>query len=178
MDNLDRQYWIEFITRLVRKDYRPEPTLPESNQGFFNAVSDTFDEPSGIEKTNANQTIDNISLKKGLSFAQMLFQFIDEKRMDEVKLYQFVGISRSVFSKIRSRDAYQPDKDTVFKFAIGLKLNIEEGIIFLASAGFNFKLSSNRDLIIRHCLKLSKFDLLLVDQLLVRFKEKTLFSEK
>jgi hypothetical protein len=108
----------------------------------------------------------------------MLFKFINDKHIDEVKLYQHVMVSRSVFSKIRSSDAYQPDKDTVFKFAIGLRLNLEEGITFLAAAGFNFKLSSYRDLAIRHCLETAKFDLLMVDQLLDQFKEKPLFSLK
>jgi hypothetical protein len=178
MDTFDRQYWIELITRLVHRDYRPEPTLPESDVIFFNVTRKTSNEAKGIDHTKSNEKDYTISFKKGLSFRQMLFQFIDEKKMDEVKLYQFVMVSRSVFSKIRSNDAYQPDKDTVFKFAIGLKLNVEQAITFLASAGFNFKLSSHRDLIIRHCLELSKFDLLMVDQLLVGFKEKTLFSEK
>lgn len=177
MDIFDRKYWLEVIARLVRRDYRPEPTLSESVHPLL-ADDDLIEEPKFTNRLHSKINANKIQFKKGNSFSETLFQFIDEKHIDEVKLYQHVMVSRSVFSKIRSSNAYQPDKDTVFKFAIGLRLNLEEGINFLAAAGFNFKLSSYRDLVIRHCLQESKFDLLLVDQLLVEFKEKPLFSLK
>ncbi len=177
MDIFERKYWVEVIARLVRRDYRPEPKVLESTHPLL-ADDDIIEEPKLFHRLLAQVDANKIHFKKGLSFSATLFKFIDDRHINEVKLYQHVMVSRSVFSKIRSIDTYQPDKDTVFKFAIGLRLNLEEGITFLASAGFNFKLSSNRDLIIRHCLELSKFDLLMVDQLLVDFKEKPLFSEK
>ena len=177
MDIFERKYWVEVIARLVRRDYRPEPTVSESTHPLL-ADDDFIEEPKLPNRLHSMVDANIIHFKKGLSFSEMLFKFINDKRIDEVKLYQHVMVSRSVFSKIRSSDAYQPDKDTVFKFAIGLRLNLEEGITFLASAGFNFKLSSNRDLIIRHSLEVGKFDLLMVDQLLIEFKEKPLFSEK
>ncbi len=177
MDIFERKYWVEVIARLVRRDYRPEPTVSQSTHPLL-ADDDIFEKPKFINRLHDHVDANILHFKKGLSFSEMLFKFINDKKMDEVKLYQHVMVSRSVFSKIRSSDTYQPDKDTVFKFAIGLRLNLEEGITFLASAGFNFKLSSNRDLIIRHCLELAKFDLIMVDQLLVDFKEKPLFSEK
>jgi hypothetical protein len=178
MDIFDRRYWVEVLARLVRRDYRPEPTLSDSSDGFLYAESHIINDQTAIKGPKYHQKDHQVALKKGISFTQMLFQFIDDKHIDEVKLYQHVMVSRSVFSKIRSNQTYQPDKDTVFKFAIGLRLNLEEGITFLASAGFNFKLSSHRDLVIRHCLETAKFDLLLVDELLYQFKEKPLFSLK
>ena len=177
MDIFERKYWVEVIARLVRRDYRPEPTVSQSTHPLL-ADDDIIEEPKLTNRLHSMVNANIIHFKKGLSFSVMLFKFIIDKDIDQVKLYQHVMVSRSVFSKIRSSDTYQPDKDTVFKFAIGLRLNLEEGITFLASAGFNFKLSSNRDLIIRHCLELAKFDLIMVDQLLVDFKEKPLFSEK
>jgi hypothetical protein len=177
MDIFERKYWVEVIARLVRRDYRPEPTVSQSTHPLL-ADDDINEEPKLTNRLHSMVNANIIHFKKGLSFSEMLFKFINDKDIDQVKLYQHVMVSRSVFSKIRSSDTYQPDKDTVFKFAIGLRLNLEEGITFLASAGFNFKLSSNRDLIIRHCLELAKFDLIMVDQLLVDFKEKPLFSEK
>ena len=177
MDIFERKYWVEVIARLVRRDYRPEPTFSESTRPLL-ADEDIGDESPFINSLKFKKVDNKILFKKGLSFSETLFKFIDDRHINEVKLYQHVMVSRSVFSKIRSSDAYQPDKDTVFKFAIGLRLNLEEGITFLASAGFNFKLSSNRDLIIRHSLEVGKFDLLMVDQLLIEFKEKPLFSEK
>jgi hypothetical protein len=177
MDIFERQYWVEVLARLVRRDYRPEPKVSESTHPLL-ADDDINQEPKFTNRLHSMVNANIIHFKKGLSFSEMLFKLIDDKHIDEVKLYQHVMVSRSVFSKIRSSDAYQPDKDTVFKFAIGLRLNLEEGITFLAAAGFNFKLSSYRDLAIRHCLETAKFDLLMVDQLLDQFKEKPLFSLK
>ena len=177
MDILERKYWVEVIARMVRRDYRPEPTVLESTHPLL-ADDDIIEEPKFSKRFHSTVDANIIHFKKGSSFSEMLFKLIDDKHIDEVKLYQHVMVSRSVFSKIRSSDVYQPDKDTVFKFAIGLGLNLEEGITFLAAAGFNFKLSSYRDLAIRHCLQSAKFDLLFVDQLLDQFKEKPLFSLK
>jgi hypothetical protein len=172
MNIFDEKYWLETIARLVRRDYRREEKDSDNNQnGILEAESDLLPH-------FAYKRVDKISLEKGLSFSELLFKFIDDRQLNEVELYQHVGVSKSVFSKIRTDDDYQPDKDTVFKFAIGLQLNLEEGIEFLASAGFNFKVSSHRDLVIRHCLSLRKYGLMMVDHLLIQFNEKALFSLK
>ena len=172
MNIFDEKYWLETIARLVRRDYRREEKDFDNNQnGILEAESDLLPH-------FAYKRVDKISLEKGLSFSELLFKFIDDRQLNEVELYQHVGVSKSVFSKIRTDDDYQPDKDTVFKFAIGLQLNLENGIEFLASAGFNFKVSSHRDLVIRHCLSLRKYGLMMVDDLLIQFNEKPLFSLK
>ena len=172
MNIFDEKYWLETIARLVRRDYRPEEKDFDNNQnGILEAESDFLPH-------FAYKQVDKITLEKGFTFSELLFKFMDAGKFKEVELYQHIGVSKSVFSKIRTDDDYQPDKDTVFKFAIGLKLNLEEGIEFLASAGFNFKVSSHRDLVIRHCLSLRKYGLMMVDNLLIEFKEKTLFSLK
>jgi hypothetical protein len=172
MNIVDEKYWLETIARLVRRDYRLEEKDFDNNQnGILEAESDLLPH-------FAYKRVDKISLEKGLSFSELLFKFIDAGKVKEVELYQHVGVSKSVFSKIRTDDDYQPDKDTVFKFAIGLQLNLEDGIEFLASAGFNFKVSSHRDLVIRHCLSLRKYGLMMVDDLLIQFNEKPLFSLK
>ena len=172
MNIFDEKYWLETIARLVRRDYRLEEKDFDNNQnGILEAESDLLPH-------FAYKRVDKISLEKGLSFSELLFKFIDAGNVKEVDLYQHVGVSKSVFSKIRTDDDYQPDKETVFKFAIGLQLNLEDGIEFLASAGFNFKVSSHRDLVIRHCLSLRKYGLMMVDDLLIQFNEKPLFSLK
>jgi hypothetical protein len=172
MNIFDEKYWLETIARLVRRDYRLEEKDFDNNQNRI------LEAESDLLPHFAYKRVDKISLEKGLSFSELLFKYIDAGQFKEVELYQHVGVSKSVFSKIRTDDDYQPDKDTVFKFAIGLQLNLEDGIEFLASAGFNFKVSSHRDLVIRHCLSLRKYGLMMVDDLLIQFNEKPLFSLK
>jgi hypothetical protein len=172
MNIFDEKYWLETIARLVRRDYRPEEMDLDNNQNRI------LEAEGDLLPHFEYRRVDKITLEKGFTFSELLFKFIDDRQLNEVELYQHVGVSKSVFSKIRTDDDYQPDKDTVFKFAIGLQLNLEEGIEFLASAGFNFKVSSHRDLVIRHCLSLRKYGLMMVDNSLIQFNEKPLFSLK
>lgn len=181
MSIVDQRDWLETIARLVRRDFRLEEIVWDFPQrDVLESEKDvTLEKPHRIRNIEeANERVGAIDFEKGLSFSEQLFTLIDDGHVDEVKLYQYVGVSKSVFSKIRSNHDYQPDKDTVFKFAIGLKLNLEIGIELLASAGFNFKVSSHRDLVIRHCLSLRKYDLMMIDELLLQFNEKPLFSLK
>jgi hypothetical protein len=172
---------LETIARLVRRDFRLDEIewdIP-SHRILESEIDGTLEKPHRIKNIeDGNQRTGAIAFEKGLSFSEQLFTLIDDGHVDEVKLYQYIGVSKSVFSKIRSNQNYQPDKDTVFKFAIGLKLKLETGIDLLASAGFNFKVSSHRDLVIRHCLSLRKYDLMMIDELLIQFNEKPLFSLK
>jgi hypothetical protein len=172
MNIVDEKYWIETIARLVRRDYRPEQEASDAN------AKGILEEDDDLLPQFAYKHISKIKLEKGFTFSELLFKLMDAGKFKEVELYQHIGVSKSVFSKIRTDDDYQPDKDTVFKFAIGLQLNLENGIEFLASAGFNFKVSSHRDLVIRHCLSLRKYKLMMVDDLLIQFNEKPLFSLK
>lgn len=182
----DKTYWIQYITRLVNRD--------------FQNISD--EEDALLQEGHLYQEIngpkDHIRYKKvkaglfphalapqpliikevGKSFSDTLFAFIRKKDVDEVKLYQKIGISRSVFSRIRSDKQYQPERDNVYRFAIGLELNLDEAIQLLQSAGYYFKLNSRTSLVIRHCLANGIYELMAVDEILVTNHENPLFSSK
>lgn len=177
----------ELLQRYVRLNYREEQSFLRSLQSKTKAKH----APSSIHpfikikevKTNneRNEFLEDAQLTlppKSKTFHQILFELMDKKNMDEVFLYQDINISRTHFSKIRSSINYQPTKATVFKFAIGLKLNLEEAVLLLTSAGFSFKLSSYTDLIIRWALQQGIFDHAWIDEALVDYKESPLFSIK
>jgi hypothetical protein len=178
---MNRKYWIDYIKRLVKRDYRPEPTLDEDIIPSISKKNDSPDDQDNNESKDFSIFYNKLSIPKikpGKTFRERLFEFIDNRSMDEVKLYQQLGISRSIFSKIRSNDKYQPDRDNAFRFSIGLRLNLDETIEFIGSAGFNFKVSSERDLVIKHCIENHIYELMLVDEILVGCGVEAMFSKK
>jgi hypothetical protein len=177
----------ELLQRYVRLHYREEPTFRRSlhTKTKINHAPSSIHPSLKLKADNINKDrneyLEDAQLTlppKSKTFHQVLFELMDEKNIDEVSLYQDIQISRTHFSKIRSSIHYQPTKATVFKFAIGLKLNIEESILLLTSAGFSFKLSSYTDLIIRWALQQGIFDHSWIDEALVDYKEPPLFSIK
>jgi hypothetical protein len=93
MDIFERKYWVEVIARLVRRDYRPEPKVLESTHPLL-ADDDIIEEPKFSKRFYSTVDANIIHFKKGLSFSEMLFKLIDDKHIDEVKLYQHVMVSR------------------------------------------------------------------------------------
>lgn len=182
----DKAYWIQYITRLVNRDYR---NISDEEDEFLSQgnLHEELDEPIDQIKyqkvraglfPNALAPQPLIIKEVGKSFSDTLFAFIRSKDVDEVKLYQKIGISRSVFSRIRSDKQYQPERDNVYRFAIGLELNLDEAIQLLQSAGYYFKLNSRTSLVIRHCLANGIYELIAVDEILVNNHENPLFSSK
>lgn len=177
MTIFDRDYWIQHITRLVNRDYRPNT---ESIQALLKE-EDTEDldeyKPTLLYSKAFNATI-LPTFKKGKSFSQILFEFIDKKGIDEVQLYQSIDMSRALFSKIRTDDHYRPERNTVYRFIIGMRLNMEEAIVLLKAAGYIFHAGDKTSLIIHHCVSNGVFKQSIIDSILVHNQENPLFSEK
>lgn len=74
----------------------------------------------------------------GKGFSDTLMELIDKRGLKDSECYTRSNISRKLFSKIRSNPDYHPEKRTVFAFAIGLGLSMEETERLLQSAGYAF----------------------------------------
>ena len=115
-----------------------------------------------------NELERNLSQRR-TTFSKMLFQIIDEKKMDEVGCYKKANVSRKVFSKIRGDKEYQPSKRTVLAFAVTLGLSLEEADELLKSAGYAFADSDDTDLIIQYFIEHKITDLAQVNYALIDF---------
>ena len=117
-----------------------------------------------FETVGIKHSFDDIETKP--SFQEMLFKFIDSKKLNEVEVYKKADIDRKHFSKIRSNIKYNPLKKTVIKLIFGLELNFDEAEELLESAGFTLSESLKADMIVRYFIDNKIFDLdLLFDTL-------------
>ena len=78
-----------------------------------------------------------IVVKKAEKFYDLLKAFMQRASMEEVELYTRAGLSKAVFSNIRSEKSV-PKQETVIALALALKLNLAETKLLLESAGHSF----------------------------------------
>lgn len=126
-----------------------------------------------------NRVTDSRSLDEMLddmtdTFSEALFKLIDAKGMTDPQVYKKANINRKHFSKIRTNQDYKPKKSTVFALAIALELNLAETRELLARAGYTFSYSNVSDVIIEYFIKLGKYDIDIINQVLFENGESTL----
>ena len=126
-----------------------------------------------------NRVTDSRSLDEMLddmtdTFSEALFKLIDAKGMTDPQVYKKANINRKHFSKIRTNQDYKPKKSTVFALAIALELNLAETRELLARAGYAFSHSNVSDVIIEYFIKLGKYDIDIINQVLFENGESTL----
>jgi len=110
-----------------------------------------------------------INDNKKPSFKKILFNFIDEKELDDSVVYKKAMITRKHFSKIRCNDNYHPNKKTVIQFALALELNEENCNFLLESASYSLSSNNEFDLIIKFCIQNKIYDLIDVNYALDYF---------
>ena len=125
--------------------------------------------------SNSDDNLDVFG-QKSKTFSQTLLDFIDNKKTTDVDCYKRANIDRRLFSKIRSNEEYQPSKNTVFAFAIALKLNLQETQTLLASAGYSLSHSFNTDIILEYFIEKKKYDINLINIALAEYNEKAIGS--
>ena len=108
---------------------------------------------------------------KDESFSAMLMRLITEGGEKNSTIYNRANIDRRHFSKIVNHDDYQPSKQTVLAFAIALKLGFEKTKALLAAAGFTLSNANLADVIVSAFIENQIFDVILVNQILYKYKQ-------
>lgn len=93
----------------------------------------------------------------------------------DADFYNYVNISRQVFSNMRKSD-YDPNLDTVYKILIGLEYNLLDSVILMENAGYTFTFKTKKQLIIIFCILNEIHEPADVDELLTYSGAGVLFS--
>jgi len=123
--------------------------------------------PTSKPKRKLEDVVDHLDE----TFSQRLLRLIDERSYKDPEVYRRANIDRKLFSKIRSDEYYQPSKATAIALAIALKLNRDETIDLLGTAGYTLSRSNKSDVIIEYFIKEKSYDLFEINQVLFKYNQ-------
>ena len=110
------------------------------------------------------------------TFSEKTLELIEQKGMEEVSVYKKCGLDRRIFSRIRNEKEYQPSKRTALVLAIVLELELEQTEEFLARAGYALSPCLLEDVIIKMLIKEGIYEPADIDDGLLIFGARPLFS--
>ncbi|MCA1055720.1 hypothetical protein LCM10_12050 [Rossellomorea aquimaris] len=143
---------------------------------LHNTIDLCLEAPQNIynEELVPNELEDFITINRKPTLNQILFQFIDEKGVNDSAVYKKAGLDRRHFSKIRSNPDYHPKKPTLISLALALELDRDDAEDLLNTAGYSLSESETFDLIIQFCLNKKIYDLHIVNEILHYYELKPL----
>lgn len=126
------------------------------------------------EETFDSESLDELLDVEDMTFQQKLLYLIDEEGLKDSEFYKCAGITKQVFSNIRSNEDYQPKKETVIGAILALKLDIEDAEDLLERAGYAFSPTSKFDVIITYCIRHNIYSIMEVNEALFKYNQKIL----
>lgn len=159
------------ISEAICNDYVYERDEITSNESmvFRSEMVVKYDCSRGNETT---KLLHEYIKSKDKSFANKLFELIDERGMTDIECYKKANVDKKTFSKIkRNPETYKPSKHTAVAFAIALKLNLDETQELLASAGLTLSHSFTFDKIIRFFIEKGIYNVFEINEALFEFDQ-------
>lgn len=118
-----------------------------------------------VHESSEEYKILNIK-KNEKSFNELLFEYIDKFKINEVELYKKANIDRRIFSKIRSNIDYHPSFGTVTLLALALNLPSNDYENLLKSASYSLPQNSYINIALKYCFDEKIYDINRVDEIL------------
>ena len=169
----DLQAFIDenYVGAQVKEEYRGRDNtrLFEERYGLR-----TEKEEDKAKLSASTGSLDDILKDGGQTFQQRLLELIDQAGIKDSAFYQKAGITKQVFSTIRSNVDYQPKKETAIASALALELDMEGAEDLLKRAGYAFSSSSRFDLIIKYCIDHKLYGIMDVNEALFKYDQKLL----
>ncbi|MDD5806257.1 MAG: hypothetical protein PUD02_02835 [Eggerthellales bacterium] len=125
---------------------------------------DTGSMPFGTEEPDLDQLLRSLDE----SFVTTLLHLIDARSMSDAEVYRRAGLSRQLFSKIRSDEHYRPKKHTAIALALALKLDLGQTQDLIGRAGYTLTNASKFDLVIKWFIGRRNWDLRVINDALYR----------
>ena len=182
--DLSSNYLAE-IERLQQENIRLMQKIREYNaQGKATprSILDRYDSDAirRVMRSSAPSQSSSSSVSKALnsytdqSFVGKMMSLIREKGLKETDVYNAAQIDRRLFSKIVSDQDYKPSKDTCVAIAYAMKLGLPEANDLLSRAGYTLSHSSKRDVLLEYFFSVGIYNLLDINDTLVRLDQKPL----
>ena len=105
------------------------------------------------------------------SFSELLFHYIDDRKLTDIECYKRARVDRKIFSKIKCNDGYHPSKTTALAFAIALRLNVCETNCLLRTLGYSLSNSNIFDIIIRCYIDREVWDIDIINLTLLEYDQ-------
>lgn len=119
----------------------------------------------------------NIPIEKtSKTFSEMVISYIDEKGFKDADVYKRAGVSKQVFSNLRTNRDYEPKRNTAFSLALALQLDLNEATKLLTAAGMRFSSASKFDLIIKYFFSEKQYDMKYINETLYEYTGKCLLD--
>lgn len=167
-----------------------KPYLPSRLNSVFKQLRHllVIDEPVMMRKSvsmdRMHDQVEHYAINKVIAidaefqtFQERLFELIDKNDYKETDVYKRANISRKLFSKIRSDRLHIPKKSTVIALVFALRLEIDEAIELLQSAGYYLAEGIEYDRIIRFFLEKHIYDVIDINISLYEYGYKPLGSK-
>ena len=130
--------------------------------------------PSSEELDDFMSKVRKNAKKEGAeTFPELVNRFMREKGLTPQKVYVNAKLSRQDFSRVTKR-GNGVTRSTVYSVAVGLKLDWEETIRLLNSAGIAFDVNSDFDLVLMFCIRRRIYDIIMINLLLDYKNQRTL----
>lgn len=120
-----------------------------------------------IESDNIDDFLDSIKDERSYFYNKIIY-YCNLKSLDEVEVYKKAGLTRSIFSKIRSMDktGYTPSKSTVISICLALELSLPETQEMLEIVGLRLSNKLIIDKIISWCIVHRRFIIMDIDEII------------
>lgn len=134
-------------------------------QSFFGGMETTG---AALEKPAAKTpSLEDILRQQHEStFSEHLMDLLRERSGKDSEVYKRAEISKQLFSKILSRQDYQPTKSTAIQLAIGLQLDLAQTQKLLEKAGYALTRSSRADLVVKYCIERKIYSVTFINEAL------------
>ena len=155
------------LQAMLKADKRQKPQaagICQSSLAFMKNLEDKADVYSLDEEDRLRRRLEALKGRRAETFSMMLRRLIIEKGITKDSLvYTRANMDRRLFSKICSNRDYNPDKKTVLALAIALRLNLDETLDLLGTAGYTLSPAIEFDRVMRGIIEENAYDYDIID---------------